>query len=335
MGNHRMVLVVRHCGLGDFLTALPAIRAIRRQYPEHHLVTTCPASLLGLARRLTTADAFITEPASARLDPIGHAGADYRIVERILTLRSRPEVVIALRVPVRPDLMAALVRMEPENLVAYRHTEVPGTESLPEFSFEDHILVRWERILQPTGIRTERNDLYLASDGAAFGPWTGTTIIHVGSASPARRWPVERWAAVAEMVTAMGHSVVVTGSEAERPLAETVVRSAGLSPSRNLCGVTDILDLAAIVQHARLVLSTDTGIAHLATAFRRRSVTLFGAVSPTQWGPPAGYELNIALWKGGYGEAYADSADPGLLRITVSDVLNAVMQFDTAADSVA
>ena len=46
-------------------------------------------------------------------------------------------------------------------------------------------------------------------------------------------------------------------------------------------------------------------------------------------------ELNIALWKGGYGEAYADSADPGLLRITVSDVLDAVMQFDTAADSVA
>src|ERR1035441_8526899 len=109
MGNHRMVLVVRHCGLGDLLTALPAIRAIRRQYPEHHLVTTCPASLLGLARRLTIADAFITERFWENLAQVGHAGADYRISERILTLRSRPEVVIALRVPVRPDLMAALV----------------------------------------------------------------------------------------------------------------------------------------------------------------------------------------------------------------------------------
>jgi ADP-heptose:LPS heptosyltransferase len=324
-----MVLVVRHCGLGDLLTALPAMRAIRRRYPGHRLVTTCPASLLGLARRLAIADAFITEPPVTRLDPTQHVSSDDGVVGRVLALKSRLRVVVALRVPVRADLMAGLVRMAPESLVAYRHAEVPGTEGFPQFSFEDHILVRWERLLHPSGIRTDPNDLYLVSGGTASGPWTGSTVIHVGSASQSRRWPAERWAAVAEAVTAVGHSVVVTGSEAERPLAETVARSAGLSPGRNLCGATDILELAAIIQHARLVLSTDTGISHLATAFRCRSVTLFGAVTPAQWGPPAGYELNISLWKGGHGEAYADLVDAGLLGISVSDVLEAVTQFDT------
>jgi len=328
-----MVLVVRHCGLGDLLTALPAMRAIRRHHPEHRLVTTCPTSLLGLARRLAIADAFITEPPLARLDPTQHVSVDEALVSRILTLKWRPKIVVALRVPVRADLMAALARMAPERLVAYRHAEVPGTEGFPEFSFDDHILVRWERLLRSSGIRTDRNDLYLVPDDIVFEPRTGRTVIHVGSASPSRRWPTERWAAVGKAATAMGHSVVVTGSEAEWPLADMVVRLAGLPRARNLCGSTDILELAAIVQRARLVLSTDTGIAHLATAFRRRSVTLFGAVSPAQWGPPTDYKLNVSLWKGGYGEAYADTADNGLLGISISDVLEAITQSDTVGST--
>jgi ADP-heptose:LPS heptosyltransferase len=322
--------VVRHSGLGDLLTALPAMRAIRRKYPRHHLVTTCPESLLSLARRLAIADEFITEPPISRRDPTQHNVADDGIVEQILALRLKPQIVVALRVPVHVNLTRALVCIPQADLIAYRHPGITGTEGFAKFSYADHILTRWDRLLHPRGILTDRNDLYVAANAVPSGRWPeGTTVVHVGSASPARHWPTERWASVAAGLTALGHTVLLTGSEAERPLADEVAQSVGLSRDQNLCGATNILELASIVRSARLVLSTDTGVTHMATAFNRCSITLFGAVSPAQWGPPPEYKRNISLWKGGYGEPYAESADAGLLEISVADVLGAIKQFET------
>jgi ADP-heptose:LPS heptosyltransferase len=71
------------------------------------------------------------------------------------------------------------------------------------------------------------------------------------------------------------------------------------------------------------VICGDTGIAHLATAYGTPSVVLFGPVSPRHWGPPPGRPQHQALWAGYTGDTFADRPDPGLLRITTADVLDA------------
>jgi ADP-heptose:LPS heptosyltransferase len=79
-----------------------------------------------------------------------------------------------------------------------------------------------------------------------------------------------------------------------------------------------------MVASARLVVSGDTGVAHLATAYGRPSVVLFGPASPRIWGPPAGGR-HIALWHGDTErEVLTDAPDPALLAITVDEVLDAV-----------
>jgi hypothetical protein len=224
--------------------------------------------------------------------------------------------------------MEGLVRMAPPILIGYKHDGVPATEAFPEFSFDDHILTRWERLLHTCDIPTNRNDLFLRSTSRGSERLSGCTVIHVGAASLSRRWPIVRWADVAKALAERGHDVVLTGSSSERSLADIVVQTAGLPPSRNLCGKTDISELADIVRRAYLVLSSDTGTAHLGTAFRRRTVTLYGPVSPAQWGPPPGCQRNITLWHGSYGDPYAEVVDPGLQKITVDEVLAATMQLD-------
>jgi ADP-heptose:LPS heptosyltransferase len=65
-------------------------------------------------------------------------------------------------------------------------------------------------------------------------------------------------------------------------------------------------------------------VAHLANAFGTPSVTLFGPVSPAQWGPPPGDPRHVALWRGRRGDPDARDIDPGLLAIAVDDVLEAL-----------
>jgi ADP-heptose:LPS heptosyltransferase len=137
----------------------------------------------------------------------------------------------------------------------------------------------------------------------------------------------------------VGRTVFLTGTEDEAPLASSVAAMAGLPSSAVLAGRTDVAQLAALVSAAGLVLSADTGVAHLATAMGTPSVVLFGPVSPAEWGPPPERSIHRAIWAGRIGEPQADRPDPGLLAISVEQVLAAVAELrgqtsPTAPDTV-
>ena len=83
-------------------------------------------------------------------------------------------------------------------------------------------------------------------------------------------------------------------------------------------------ELAAVVAAARVVVCGDTGVAHLATAYRRPSVVLFGPVSPALWGPPPRAQ-HVVLWHGdGTGDPWGTDLDPALAKVTVDEVTGAL-----------
>jgi ADP-heptose:LPS heptosyltransferase len=114
----------------------------------------------------------------------------------------------------------------------------------------------------------------------------------------------------------------VTGGPDEVDLARRV--AAGTLPDDAvLAGRTDVLDLAALVAGGGRVACADTGVAHLATALGRPSVVLFGPTPPGEWGPPA-LAHHVALWAGRRGDPLGDEPDPGLLALTVEEVVAAL-----------
>jgi ADP-heptose:LPS heptosyltransferase len=148
-----------------------------------------------------------------------------------------------------------------------------------------------------------------------------------GAASAARRWPWRRWAAIARRERSAGREVLVTGGVAEAPLARAVARAAALPETAVVAGRTDLAGLADVVGAAGRVASGDTGVAHLATALGRPSVVLFGPVSPREWGPPAcSRGPHSVLWAAWRGDPHAPRPDPGLLRISVDEVGDALEQ---------
>jgi ADP-heptose:LPS heptosyltransferase len=285
-----VVLAYRALGLGDFLTGVPAYRALARAFPEHKIVLAAPKALTPLAALSHAIDVLVDTA------PLGPAprGADVAV-----NLHGRG-----------PQSHRVLRAAGPRRLIAFG---VDGIEWRPG----EHEVVRWCRLLEEAGIPADPDDLDLVAPAAATPAPPGATVIHPGAASGARRWPVERWAAVARAERAAGHAVVVTGGAGERALAE---RIGGLV----LAGRTDLLTLAATIACAGRVVSGDTGVAHLATAFGTPSVVLFGPTAPSEWGPPPSRPRHQALWAGRRGDPHGTEPDPGLLEITVADVVEAL-----------
>ena len=304
------VLVLRALGLGDLLTGVPALRAIRRGLPQHLLVLAGPASVGDLLLRSAVVDCVLPTDGLVSIDWRGPP----------------PQVAVNLHGK-GPQSHRLLQSLHPGRLVGFDCEEADFAG--PMWQAQEHEVRRWCRLVGEAGWTAHPDELQLPRpDGASRAP--GAVVIHPGAAHGARRWPVERYAAVARWARSQGHTVVVTGSAQEVPLAGQLACLAGLPDGAVIAGSTDVTQLSAIVADARLVVCGDTGVAHLASAFATPSVVLFGPVPPSEWGPPREGPHTV-VWhdvermdSATRGDPFGDRVDPALLEITVEEVVEAV-----------
>jgi ADP-heptose:LPS heptosyltransferase len=303
-----VLLVDRALGLGDLCTAVPAIRALATGHPDHHLVVATPASLEPLARLV---GAHATIPLAGIMAPMPDEAR-------------RPAIAVNLHGR-GPQSIERLVALEPDQLVTFRHDAVAASRGGPLWRDDEHEVDRWCRLVASTGVDVDPTDLTIDIPCKRS---NRTVVVHAGAAAPGRRWPADRFAKVVAHLHRRGHRVLLTGSAEERSLTEEIVSAAGpptgrVEPPRSLAGTTDVGGLIRVVAEAALVISNDTGVAHLATSTATRSVVLFGPTDPAKWGPPPG-DRHIAIWHGAVGDPHAGRLDPGLAGISVEEVIAAV-----------
>lgn len=114
---------------------------------------------------------------------------------------------------------------------------------------------------------------------------SGYVVVHPGASVPARAWPAELHARLVGELVKAGQAVVVTGSAAERDLAE-VVAGPPHPAVVNLAGRTDLAGLAGVIAGARAIVVGNTGPAHLAAAVGTPVVSLFAPTVPAvRWRP--------------------------------------------------
>ena len=310
------ILVYRAIGLGDFLTGVPALRAVARAFPTAEVCLAAPAPLAPLVPLTGAVRTFLP---TGELAPPRWTG-------------EAPALAVNLhgRGPQSHRLLQALT---PGRLVAFANPDV-GVQG-PPWRPAEHEVARWCRLLEESGIPADPGNLDLAAPSVAP-PVCAATVVHPGAAAPGRRWPVDRFAAVAAQLSAEGHSVVVTGVPSELPAARSVAVQAGLPDDRLLAGRLSLAGMAALVADARLVVCGDTGVGHLATAYRTPSVLLFGPMPPALWGPPPGRGEHRVIWHGEVADRPEQNGrpHPAVLAIPVEEVLAAVREVDRADPAV-
>jgi ADP-heptose:LPS heptosyltransferase len=111
-------------------------------------------------------------------------------------------------------------------------------------------------------------------------------VVHPGTARIEKYWPAQSWAEVITGLTAAHNlPVIITGSADPVEMAHVDEIHRSTLVWGNLAGKLDLTQLTGVLANARIVLGVDSAAMHLAAAFHRPQIALFGPTNPYHWRP--------------------------------------------------
>ena len=293
------LLVVRLGAMGDILHALPAVTALRQAHPSWIIDWVVEPRWQALLRAETTASK--SSPVVDRL----HLAAtrEWRkapfsgsTIHQINTLRRDLQAVdydavLDLQGSIRSAVLGWFSRCR------RRIGESAPRESAARLLFTEHV--------ETTGSHVIDQDIELASaifcdeleptvpmlpidpaaevwaDGILSPGSAPGVLINPGAGWGAKRWPVERYAAVAQALIAEGCRVFVNAGPGEEPLSASILQA--VPTATPLSG--SLVQLIALTRRIALCIAGDTGPLHLACALQKPVVGIYGPTDPARNGP--------------------------------------------------
>ena len=287
-------LVVAPNWIGDAVMAQPLLARLRAEDPDGRIEALAPPHVAPVFGAMREIDEVVEAPnVHGRLDLSGRWRLARTLRRRrydrcfILPNSLKSALVpflagIPRRVGWRGEARYGLVNRMHDDRGAARGPMVefyarlalaPGRA--PEGACPDPVLVR-----DPGRESAVRKRLGIAADALVLALCPGAEY------GPAKRWPVRHFAALASLIAAQwpDAAVVILGSAKERELATEI---AALSGERllNLCGETSLEEALALIATADGIVSNDSGLMHVAAAFGRPQVAVFGSSDPRHTPP--------------------------------------------------
>lgn len=303
----RRILCVRLESLGDVLMCTPAFRALRASIPGCHLTLLTSPSGAAVAPYIPELDAAIgyrapwmkhNAPAStealqecvaqlakgmtnARFDaaviftsysqsPLPAALLCHLagIPLRLASCRENPYQLLSHWVPEQERERATRHEVQRQlDLIAY--VGCAASDTALSFDIPAAAASRVSAMLEE----------------AAIDPAAPYLVLHAGASAASRRYPVRHWLVLTGMLgTRLGYPIILTGDRGDvellRPLSETWV-----GPVHSLIGKLDLGELGALIRSASLLITGNTGPAHIAAALGTPLVDLYALTNPqhTPW----------------------------------------------------
>jgi heptosyltransferase I len=327
----KRIAIVRLSAIGDVVHVLPVVSSLRAAAPDAHITWIIQHAPHELVRNHPAVDEFIL----FRRRPLlrGYAelarqirGRRFDLVLGLHTSLKAGGVIRMLKAPRRIGFDRA--RAPELHWLAVNEQIAPrprGHVQDEALEFVEHLGIprRLEWRLEPTPEECERYEPLLP-------PYDGPTVaLTLASSDPAKDWPAERFAALADrLADDHGARCMIVGgrSKAELAAAATVRRLARRPPLD--LGAWDLRRLAFLLHRADAVVSPDSGPLHIAVALGTPSVALMGLTNPRHVGPYRFRELTVDAY-GDPGEDYPPGPvrRPGRMeRIGVEEVVRKVGQ---------
>lgn len=271
-------LILRGGAIGDFIVTLPVMQALRAQWPGAqieiwgypHIASLAVAG--GLAESVVSLDRaemvrfFVPEPqftdaqvAAIRSfdlvfnylhDPVGQVRSNLLLAGAKQVLSGSPLIKRGHAVPFLLEPLQALAIFE--------------TDLVPELDFSGELRSAGRQRLRVLGVRGKPH------------------VVHPGSGSPAKCWPVGHYMELIRRWREQGREVVAVIGEADVEVAKALVREL---PDLPVLENLTLTELAATLVECAGFLGNDSGITHLAAAVGLPVVALFGPSDADTWAP--------------------------------------------------
>lgn len=283
--THMKILALQLKRIGDVILTTPALAALRAVFPQAHISLAVADGCGGLLPAIGAIDRGIV----FRRGDINAALLGGLLVGKFdacldFTGNDR-SAFCALLSKARRRVTFAWVRKSKLRALAFnRFVDSPVRDH--------HTVDHYCHLLHGLGLEAESADLALripshAAENPKVAPHAGCVVIHPGTARPDKYWLPERWAAViSHLRTQHGAECVITGGSDryERENVKLIQRRLQ-TPCVELAGKLNLLEFAAVIARARACLSCDTAAVHLAAAFRKPQIALYGPINPFHWRP--------------------------------------------------
>jgi lipopolysaccharide heptosyltransferase II len=301
------ILCVRLDAVGDLLMTTPAIRAIKETSPSRRVVLlTSPAAGL-LSPMIPEIDDCLTydapwmkaarpradsRPELAMMEKLRERRFDAAVIFTVYSQSPLPAAFLCMLsgIPRRlahcrenPYQMLTDWVQEPEPNRLTRHEvrrQLDLAASVGCLTSNERLSLRVPRqatvkarnLLEESGIRLD-------------GPWV---LVHPGASAASRRYPWQQFAQATDLLASEhGLPIIFSGDVQERALIADI-RGAMCSPSYSLAGALDLPTLAALISLAPVLITNNTGPAHMAAATGTPVVDLYALTNPqhTPWAVP-------------------------------------------------
>ena len=266
------ILLVRFSSIGDVLLTTPLVRALRTRHPDARLVFVTKRAMAPLV----SANPYLSqvaalepgEPVRAlarRLAALGPTrGLDLHGSLRSAALRllvpcawrgyAKRKVARGILVSTKVDLYRGPVPVAERYFAAAHGLDVSPDGGPPEFFLD--------------AVARDRVERWLGEHQVAGQP---LAVLAPGAAHFTKRWPPDKWVALAIRLRADGFALAVVGGADDRHAAQPLAPHAEIAT-----GDFSLQETGALLARARILVSGDTGVMHMATGVGTPVVALFG-----------------------------------------------------------
>jgi heptosyltransferase-1 len=298
-------LIVRLGALGDIVHALPLLAALRRARPDARIDWLVDTRHRAILDHVDGLSAIVAVDTRRLRGPTG-------LVAVVRALRAASyDLAIDAQGLVKSAMLARLAGAR--RVLGFDRAHL--REALARFAYDDTATPRGPHVVDKALALAEAAGVAAASPAFALvpppdadvvahvrrilgtGPSGPFAVLNPGAAWPNKRWPADRFGALArEIRRRHGWRSVVVHGPGENPLAVSVVTAADGPEGRaaELAPSTGLGDLLALLAGASLVVSGDTGPLHLAAALGRPVVGLYGPTDPARNGPWAADDVTVS-----------------------------------------
>lgn len=300
------ILIVKLSAIGDVIHTLPALNAIRKQYPDAHITWLVEEAAYGVIKGHKALDRIIISKRKTWLK--GLAGRSCLKNSReacsfIKELRgTQYDLILDFQALLKSGVLIWLARGGrkigfDKGMEHQEHSYIFLNERVLPVDMEIHALTRGMLLLETIGISSYdvKYNIYISDKDRDV---ANDLLMKHGikrpdllvAINPMAKWATKLWDNLKfsnladRLIEQANADVIFTGSREDSEAIEDIISNMK-TRAVNLAGRTDLKTLAALYEKASIVVSTDTGPMHLAAATGTPVVAIFGPTAPWRTGP--------------------------------------------------